>query len=325
MRNQFTHVIDVAPTILAAAGIEEPRSVNGTAQTPIQGRSMLPIFDKADAPEVRTSQYFEMFVNRGMYKDGWWAASLAFEPWEAVRGKFDPMTAKWELYNLNDDFSQAKDLASSNPAKLAELTALWWAEASSNKALPLDWRGAERFSAEFTGKPNLAGGRTRFVYAEPLVGLPESSAPDLKNKSFSITAKVKIDANANGMIFTQGGNTGGWAFYLKEGKLKVVHNFIDVAEYMVASDDSLAAGEHTLKMEFTYEGGKEMGKGGAVKLSADGKALGSGKIAKTTPFKYSLSENQDIGSDTGTPITYDYTPPFAFEGDLQEVVVNLGN
>lgn len=321
VRSQFTHVIDIAPTILAAAGVPEPRSVNGTAQTPIQGHSFLSVLNDAKAPEIRTSQYFEMFVNRGMYKDGWWAASLAFEPWEAERGAFDPMTANWELYNLDKDFSQAHDLAKENPEKLETMKALWWAQASVNKALPLDWRGAERFSAELTGKPNLAGGRSKFVYPVALTGLPESSAPDLKNKSFSVSAKVKIADGANGMIFTQGGNTGGWAFYLKDGKLVSAHNYIDAEHYSVSSDQPVAAGEHELKMKFDYEGGKELGKGGTVTLSVDGKSIGQGKIGKTTPFKFSLSENQDIGSDTGTPVTYDYTPPFKFEGELKEVVV----
>ena len=222
-----------------------------------------------------------------------------------MRGEFDPITAKWELYNLDEDFSQAKDLAAENPEKLAELEALWWAQASSNKALPLDWRGAERFSAELTGKPNLAGDRTRFVYPGHLVGLPESSAPDLKNKSFSVTAKADIGDSANGMIFTQGGNTGGWAFYLKDGRLKAAHNFIDVATYAVEADAPVGAGTHELKMDFTYDGGDQMGGAGTVTLSVDGTEVGSGKIEKTTPFKYSLSENQDIGSDTGTPVTYD--------------------
>jgi arylsulfatase len=323
IRSQFTHLIDVAPTILAAAGIEEPRSVNGTAQTPMQGRSFLDVFNNAKAPEMHTSQYFEIFVNRGMYKDGWWAGSLAFEPWQSERGKFDPLTAKWELYNINEDFTQANNLAQKNPEKLIELTSLWWAEASSNKALPLDWRGAERFSAELTGKPNLAAGRTTFVYSGPLTGLPEASAPDLKNKSFSVSARMKVEANANGMIFTQGGNTGGWAFYLKEGKLVTAHNYIDVEHYSVSSTDAVTAGEHEVKMQFTYEGGKTPGGSGTVKLSVDGRPAGSGKIEMTTPFKYSLSENQDIGSDTGTPVSYDYTTPFNFEGTLSEVTVEL--
>lgn len=322
-RTQFLHVIEIAPTILAAANVPEPRSVNGTAQTPIQGKSFLSVLDDAKAPEVRTSQYFEMFVNRGMYDKGWWAASLAFEPWDPVRGEFDPTKAKWELYNLDEDFTQSKDIAAENPEKLEELKALWWAEASKNKALPLDWRGAERFSAEGTGKPNLAGGRDNFTYKGVLAGLPESSAPDLKNKSFSVTAKVKVEENANGMIFTQGGNTGGWAFYLKDGKLKAAHNYIDVAVYSFESDAALPAGEHEVKMDFAYEGGKEMGKNGTITLSIDGQPAGSGAIEQTTPFKYSLSENQDVGMDTGTALSTDYKAPFDFQGELEEVVVDL--
>lgn len=323
VRNQFTHVIDIAPTILDAAGIAEPRSVNGTAQTPIQGKSFLSTLADPKAKETRTSQYFEMFANRGMYKDGWWAASLSFEPWEPERGDFNPFTAKWELYNLETDFSQGKDLAAKNPGKLAEMTALWWAEASANKALPLDWRGAERFSAELTGKPNLAGDRTHFTYHGILAGLPESSAPDIKNKSFSVTAKIQVKDKANGMIFTQGGNTGGWAFYMKDGKLMAAHNFIDVDVYSVASTTPVAAGERTVKMDFAYEGGQEMGKGGTVTLLVDGKVVGSGRVERTTPFKFSLSENQDIGTDTGTAVTTDYRAPFNFQGRLEEVAVDL--
>ena len=322
-RTQFLHVIDIAPTILDAAGIAEPRSVNGTAQTPIQGKSFLSTFSDPEAEEVRTSQYFEMFVNRAMYQDGWWAASLAFEPWDPVRGAFDPMKAPWELYNLEEDFTQANNIAAENPEKLEELKALWWAEASANKALPLDWRGAERFSAEATGKPNLAGDRTTFTYTGPLAGLPEASAPDLKNKSFSVTAKVEVDDSATGMIFTQGGNTGGWAFYLKEGLLKAAHNYIDVEVYSVESDTPISAGSYELKMDFAYSGGEEMGKSGTLTLSVDGTEVASGEVPQTTPFKYSLSENQDIGSDTGTPVTYDYTAPLTFEGTLDEVVVDL--
>jgi arylsulfatase len=259
-----------------------------------------------------------------MYKEGWWAASLAFEPWDAVRaGGYDPLTAKWELYNLDDDFSQAHDIAAEHPEKLEELKALWWAQASINKALPLDWRGAERFSAELTGKPNLAAGRTRYVYPGYLAGLPEASAPDLKNKSFSVTAKAKTSSDTSGMIFTQGGNTGGCAFYMKDGKLVMAHNYLDVEHYLVRSEDVIAAGDHELRVEFSYEGGKEVGKSGTVRLSVDGHEVGSGKIERTTPFKYSLSENQDIGTDTGTPVTYDYQTPFNFDGVLEEVVVEL--
>lgn len=325
VRSQFLHVIDIAPTLLAAAGIDEPRSVNGVPQEPIQGHSFIDTMTEKGSKEIRTSQYFEMGSNRGIYKDGWWAASLSFEPWQLERGGYDPFKAKWELYNLDKDFSQAKDVAKDNQAKLDELTALWWAEARANNALPLDWRGSERFSAELTGKPNLAGDRKKFVYPGNFTGLPEASSPDPKNKSFSVSAKADIKDGANGMIFTQGGNTGGWGFYMKDGKLVVAHNFIDVKSYIVRSDQPVPAGKRELKMTFTYEGGKEMGKSGTAALFVDGKPAGSGKIEQTTPFKYSLSENQDIGSDTGSAVVQDYTGAFPFQGQLDEVVVELLN
>ncbi|WP_218916474.1 arylsulfatase [Rubinisphaera brasiliensis] len=322
VRSQFTHVIDVAATILDAAGIEEPRSVNGTAQKPIEGRSFLSVLKDANADEIRTSQYFEMFVNRGIYKDGWWAGSRSFDPWNPIRNEFDPLSAEWELYNLDEDFSQANNLADKHPEKLDELVKLWWATAAKEQVLPLDWRGSERFSSELMGKPNLAAGRSKFVYPVPLVGIPEASAPDLKNKSFSISAKVKIEDGANGMIFTQGGNTGGWGFYLIDGKLAATHNFLDIARYTATSKETVAAGEHELKMEFAYEGGKgEVAKGGTLTLFVDGKQVGTSKVEKTCPMKYSLSENQDIGMDTGTPVTYDYQTPFNFEGNLKNVIV----
>ncbi|WP_145123480.1 arylsulfatase [Rosistilla oblonga] len=324
VRSQFTHVIDVAATILDAAGIEEPRSVNGTAQKPIEGRSFLSVLEDEDAEEIRTSQYFEMFVNRGIYKDGWWAGSLSFVPWNPNRGEFDPLSAPWELYKLDEDFSQSNDLADENPKQLDEMVKLWWATAAKQQVLPLDWRGSERFSAELMGKPNLAAGRSEYVYPVPVVGLPEASAPDLKSKSFTITAEVEIDDDANGMIFTQGGNTGGWGFYLLDGKFVATHNFLDVARYSVSSDEAIAAGEHTLKVEFDYDGKKgEVGKGGSLSLYVDGQKVGDGKVDKTSPMKYSLSENQDIGTDTGTPVTYDYREPFDFQGTLGKVVVSL--
>jgi arylsulfatase len=203
------------------------------------------------------------------------------------------------------------------------MVSLWWAEASKNNALPLDWRGAERFSSALSGKPNLAGDRKRFVYYGTFSGLPEASAPDLKNKSFNITATVDVMNNANGMIFTQGGNTGGWAFYMKAGKLVGVHNYLDSKYFIVRSDSMVPAGKHELKMGFTYNGGNQIGKDGIINLFVDDQRVGCGKVDQTTPLKYSLSENQDIGIDTGTPVTYDYTEPFVFEGTLEQVIVEL--
>ncbi|MEH0152968.1 arylsulfatase [Limibacter armeniacum] len=324
IRNQFTHVVDIAPTILEVVGLEEPNMVNGVPQKPMEGRSFMESLTDGKAKESHTMQYFEMFANRGIYKDGWWAASLSFEPWNPVRDNYDPFEAKWELYNIDKDFSQATDLAKSEPAKLEELKALWWAQASKYNVLPLDWRGAERFSAEMTGKPNPSAGRTHFVYPSPISGLPEATAPDLKNKSFSITADVEVDENSNGMIFTQGGNTAGWAFYLKDGQLYFSHNYIDLKRYTINSTSKVPAGKHEVKADFTYNGGeKEFGKSGTVKLLVDGKVVGEGKIDQTTPIKYSLDETQDIGMDGGTPIDDNYDTPFHFKGNLTNIRLDL--
>jgi arylsulfatase len=323
IRNQFTHCTDIVPTILEATGIEEPTMVNGVAQKPMEGHSFYASLTDGNAKETTTSQYFEMFANRGMYKDGWWASSLSFAPWEPNRSGFDPYKAKWELYNLNTDFTQATDLAASNPDKLEEMKALWWASASKYNNLPLDWRAVERFSAELSGKPNPSAGRYHFVYPGAFSGIPEATAPDLKNRSFSITAKVTIETNNSGMIFTQGGNTGGWGFYMKDGQVYFTHNYIDFNRYTIKSTTKVSAGSHILKAEFTYLGGKEMGKNGEVILYADGKEIARGKIDKTNPFKYSLDETQDIGKDGGTPVDNNYNPPFAFKGKIEEVIIDI--
>jgi arylsulfatase len=323
VRAQFHHVSDIAPTILEAAGIAFPATVNGIEQKPIEGVSMAYTFDNAKAKDGRTAQIFEMFVNRGMYQDGWFAASRSFEPWNPVRGQFDPHTAKWELYNIDEDFTQAKDLAQQPPEKLAALEHLWWAEAARKQILPLDWRGAERFSGQLTGKPNLAAGRDTYVYRSGLSLLPEAAAPDLKNKSFTLIAEVELKQGDEGMLFTQGGFTGGWAFMVQKGKLVLIHNYIDLARYRVESTETLPTGKVTLVAHFAYGGGKEMGKSGTVTLSANGKAIGSGGIAKTAPFRYSLSETQDIGRDEGTPVDHSYRPPFAFTGAIQTFTVEL--
>jgi arylsulfatase len=235
----------------------------------------------------------------------------------------------WELYNIDDDFSQPKDLAKQNPEKLAALEHLWWAEAARKNILPLDWRGADRFSGQLTGKPNLAAGRDRYVYRSGLTLLPEAAAPDLKNKSFTLSADVQLKQGDEGMLFTQGGFTGGWAFMVQNGKLVLVHNYIDLARYRVESSEPLPAGSVNLTAHFDYGGGKqlgignEMGQGGKVTLTANGKVIGSGEITKTAPFRYSLSEGQDIGRDEGTPVDNSYKPPFAFTGKILAFTVDL--
>jgi hypothetical protein len=323
LRSQFHHVIDIMPTILEVAGLQAPDVLNGVAQKPIEGVSIAYTFSDGNAPGRHKAQVFEIGVNRGIYQNGWFASSLSFPPWQPDRTGFDIDKAKWELYDIDHDFSQADDLAASNPGKLRALQDLWWAEAARNNILPLDWRGPERLSAELTGKPSLAAGRTKFVYETPLTALPEAAAPDLKNKSFSITAEAEIPlGGAEGMIFTQGGFTGGWGFFMQQGKLIGLHNHVALESYRVASREPVPVGKVALAMDFKYDGGG-IAKGGTITLLANGRKIGEGRIEKTTPFKYSLFEGQDIGEDAGSPIDFSYAPPFNFTGKLGRVTIEL--
>ena len=323
VRSQFHHVIDIMPTLLEVAGVQSPDILNGIPQQPIEGVSLAYTFADAKAVDRRKAQIFEMGVARGMYQNGWMASSIAFVPWQPNRGGFDIDKVKWELYNIDQDFSQADDLAPKDPAKLRAMQDLWWAEAARNNVLPLDWRGTERLSAELTGKPSLAAGRKTFVYETPLTALPEAAAPDLKNKSFTVTAEAEIPAGgAEGMIFTQGGFTGGWGLYMQQGKLVGLHSFIALERYRVVSSEPVPTGKVTLAMDFRSDGGG-MGKGGTITLVANGRKIGEGRVEKTTPFKYSLYEGQDIGEDSGSPIDFSYTPPFKFTGKLGRVTVEL--
>ena len=323
VRTQFHHITDIMPTILEVAGIHVPDMLNGVAQKPIEGVSMVYTFDDAAAPDRRTSQIFELVSNRGMYQNGWMASSLAYLPWAATRTGYDPDKAKWELYDITHDFSQANDLATKNPEKLKELVDLWWTEAARHDVLPLDWRSVERLSEQITGRPSLAADRKKFVINTPLVALPEGSAPDLKNKSFTITAEVEIPSDGgDGMIFTQGGITAGWGFYLVKGKLVGLHNYIGLERYRAVSTEKVPTGKVTLTFDFKYDGGG-MGKGGMITLLANGKKIGEARADKTAGYKYSLYEGQDIGEDSGSPVDFDYTPPFKFNGKIEKVTVDL--
>jgi arylsulfatase len=323
VRTQFHHVMDIMPTILESAGIGAPDTLNGVAQKPIEGVSMVYTFNDAKAAERRKAQIFELVSNRGMYQNGWMASSIAYLPWAATRAGYDPNKAKWELYNIDQDFSQANDVAAQNPDKLKAMVDLWWAEAARHDVLPLDWRSIERLSEQITGRPNLAEGRKTVVYNTPLVALPEGAAPDLKNKSFTVTAEVNIPSTgAQGMIFTQGGITAGWGFYIQNRKLVGEHNYIDIERYRVASTEAVPTGQVTLALDFKYDGGG-MGKGGTITLLANGKKVGEGRVAKTAGFKYSLYEGQDIGEDSGSPVDPTYTPPFKFTGRIDKVTVEL--
>jgi arylsulfatase len=323
IRSQFHHVVDIMPTILEAAGIQAPDMLNGIPQKPIEGMSMLYTLNDAKAAERRKSQLFELVSNRAMYQNGWVASSLAYLPWEATRKGYDPNKAKWELYNIDQDFSEAHDLAKQNPDKLKSLVDLWWAEAARHDVLPLDWRSVERLSEQLTGRPSLAAGRKTLVYDTPLVALPEAAAPDLKNKSFTITAQTIIPAaGAQGMIFTQGGITAGWGFYVQDRKLVGMHNYIDSQRYRVVSNEDVPTGKVTLALDFRYDG-NGMSKGGTITLLANGKQIGTGRVENTAGFKYSLYEGQDIGEDSGSAVDTTYQAPFKFTGTIERVTVEL--
>ena len=323
LREQFLHVIDVAPTLYELCGITAPRELNGTPQKPTEGESFADTFAEAKAPSKRKTQYFELGCNRGLYHDGWMASAPAFVPWEPVRESFDPDRVIWELYNVDSDFSQANDLAAKNPEKLRELQDLWWVEAAKYNVLPLDWRATERFNSELMGRPNPLRGRTRMVYYPGTFGVPDQASPPMLNKSWTITAEIEIpDGPASGMIITQGGLEGGYGLYLRDGRPTFVYNFLSIERPTFASCSPLRPGRTTLVVDFAYDGGG-IGKGGTITMTANGAKLAEGRLDRTIPNMMSIGEGLDIGRDTGSPIDFSYELPFAFTGTIEKVTVEL--
>jgi len=323
VRSQFHHVIDVAPTIYEAVGVPFPDVLNGVAQKPLEGVSMVYSFDKADAQGRRRMQYFEMFINRAIYHDGWWAASRVNIPWEGDAKPANPDTAVWELYNLDQDYSQAENLASSNPEKLRELQDLWWSEAARYNVLPLDGRKVERLNAELQHRPSLTGNRKSFTYYPGVVALPAGSAPNVLNKSFTITADVDIkQGKAEGAIFSLGGADGGYGLYLRAGRPVFAGNFLGRTTTRVTSTTPLAPGANTVRGEFQYDGGG-LGKGGKLLLFVNDKKVGEGRLEQTHGITLGLGGALDIGEDSGSPVDDSYTPPFRFNGEIKKVTVDL--
>jgi arylsulfatase A-like enzyme len=323
VRPQFHHVIDIAPTIYEAVGIEFPQILNGVAQKPIEGVSMVYSFDAASAKDRRRTQYFEMFINRAIYHDGWWAASRVNVPWEGGAAAADPDKATWELYNLADDFSQAEDVVARNPAKLRELQDMWWSEAARYSVLPLDGRKTERLNAEMQGRPSLAGKRTSFTYYPGTLAVPSGSAPNVLNKSFSVTADVESGgASAKGAVFSLGGSDGGYGIYVRDGKPVFVGNFLNQSVTRVVSRQALPKGKAKIRGEFKYDGGG-MGKGGAMTLFVNDQKVGEGRMQETQGITLGLGGTLDVGADTGSPVDESYTPPFEFNGTIDRVTVEL--
>jgi len=325
LREQFIHTIDIVPTLYEAIGITPPMVLNGVEQKPIEGISFVYTFDDAKAKGRRTTQYFELAVNRGIYHDGWMASATSFAPWQPNRTGFDPDKQKWELYNIDQDFSQAEDLAAANPQKLRELQDLWWVEAAKYKVLPLDWRGVERLNAELMGRPDLAGNRKTFTYYPGQVGLSNDAAPRILNKSWTLTADIEVpDSGAEGMIVTHGGLVGGYGLYLREGKPSFVYNYLGLDRPTLAAKEALPKGKVKLIVDFQYEGKEgERGKPARVSLSANGAKVAEARLEHTIPLQISLGEGLDIGMDAGSAVDFTYKLPFAYTGKIEKVMFEL--
>ena len=306
IRSQFCHVIDVAPTILEAAGLPQPQFVNGIQQHPIEGVSMAYSFNDANAADQHETQYFEMFGNRAIYHNGWTAVTRHKTPWVFMGEKvpaFDDDV--WELYDTNKDWSQANDLSKQMPEKLHELQRLFLIEATRHNVLPLDDRLGERFNSDMAGRPELIKGKSQILFGR-MGRLSENCVLNLKNKSHSVTAEIVVPASgAEGVIVAQGGNMGGWSLYAKAGKLKYCYNFVGIQRSYAESSSPLPPGEHQVRMEFAYEGGG-LGKGGTATLYVDGKKVGEGKVPATEILLFSADEGCDVGMDTGAPVSPDY-------------------
>jgi len=323
VRPQFHHVIDVAPTVLEAASLPEPTSVDGTKQTPIEGVSMVYTFDDAAAPTRHPTQYFEIFGNRSIYHDGWLAGSVHRAAWET-----QPRAAlakdKWQLFDTRSDFSLANDLAAKNPAKLKELQELFISEAIKYQVLPLDDRTLDRMNARLVGRPDLMDGRTSLTLYPGMRGMSENVFINVKNISHTITADVTIpDGGTSGVILAQAGRFGGWSLYLKDGRPTYVYNFLGLERFTIAAPDALSPGKHQLRFEFAYDGGG-LGKGGMGTLLVDGAKVAEGRIERTQLGVFSADETADVGSDEATPVTEEYAEgDNAFTGTIHKVLVEL--
>ncbi|KQW58618.1 MULTISPECIES: arylsulfatase [unclassified Ensifer] len=326
IRTQFHHLIDIVPTILEATGIQAPVMVNGVAQKPIEGVSMAYSWDKENANTAsrRTTQYFEMLANRAIYHDGWMASTTPpLAPWLLGLGKMPEVVNgyTWELYNLNEDYSQNNDLAAKMPDKLQELKELFLVEAAKYGVFPLDNDFLQRVLAP---RPSATAGKTLFTYSGEISGLPSGNAPDIVNKSYTVTAEVDVpQGGGDGMLVTQGGRFGGYGLYLLKGKPVFLYNLLALEKFRWEGQDALTPGKHTIVFTFKYDGGGP-GKGGSGVLNVDGKEVASQKVANTVPFLMTIDETFDVGVDTRTGVEDgDYQVPFQFTGTIDKLSVQL--
>ncbi len=322
LRTQFCHAIDIAPTIMEAAGLPFPNSVNGTVQTPFSGVSFGYTFDSANAAGRHTTQYFEMFGNRAIYHDGWVACTRHSIPWLMVKNT--PLAEDvWELYNVAEDFSESNNLADKNPDKLKELQQIFREEAIKNHVFPIDDRRSERFDASIAGRPDVMGKRTSLTLYEGMTGIMENVFINTKNRSYTITADVDVPkAPANGVIISQAGRFGGWSLYMKGGKIHHEYNYFGLERTNISSSKSIGPGKHIIKYEFEFQG-TEPGSGGRCALYVDDQKVAEGQIPKTQPFLYSADEGVDVGMDGETAVSNDYKQgDNKFTGKIHKVIVN---
>jgi arylsulfatase A-like enzyme len=322
VRSQFSHVIDITPTILEAAGVPEPKVVNGVEQRPIQGKSLLPTFADSQAP-MRNTQYFEMFGNRAIYSDGWYARVIHREPWQSVP-KVKLQDDVWELYDTRNDFSLVNNVAAQNPQKLKEMQDLFMQEASVNHVLPIDDRSLERMNAQLVGRPDLMGGRTSLTLRSGMRDIAENAFINVKNTSKTITADIVVPAaSGNGAILVQGGRFGGWSLYIKDGKPAYTYNFLGLNRTTIAATQALPAGKANVRFEFAYDGGG-LGKGGTGTLFVNDKQVATGRIERTQAMAFSLDDSSDVGMDNGTPVIEDYgVDGGRFTGTVNTVTINI--
>ena len=318
LRSQFGHVIDIAPTIYEVAKIPAPAMVNGIEQDPIEGTSLAYTFNDAGATEKHNIQYFEMFGNRGVYQDGWFARTIHRPAW-----KLKPLNTlqedKWELYNTNEDFSLANDLSTQSPDKLKALQELFMQEAEEYHVLPIDDRLLERTNAALMGRPTVLGDRNSMTLGEGMKGMGVDVFLDLRSTSYTITAEVAIDANGNGVIVCQGGRFGGFSFYLKSGKPAFSYNYLGMESTQIMGSQALKPGNYQLVYDFIYDGGG-MGKGGVGTISVNGKKVAENRIEKTQPGIFSVDDLADVGIDDGTHVT-DYGASAKFNGKISTVTI----
>jgi arylsulfatase A-like enzyme len=325
IRTQFHHVIDIMPTILEATGIKAPQSVNGIKQKPIEGVSMAYTFDKskADAPSTRKTQYFEMVANRGIYNEGWYANTTPpHGPW-VLNAPLPPINEyKWELYNLTEDYSQANDLAAKMPGKLKQMQALFAGEATKYNVFPLN---NDTFARATAPRPSATAGQTVFTYSGVMPGIATANSPSIIGRSYKITAEVDVpQGGGNGMLATTGGRWGGWGLYLLNGKPVFDYNMLILAQYRWEGADALTPGKHTIVFDYTYDG-PGIAKGGTGVLQVDGKVVDTQKQPNSIAFLQVSDETFDVGIDTRTGVNdKDYQVPFAFDGKINKLTVNLG-